>query len=221
MATLEQVRKTVKSLKALWRAGRRSRKRLRQRGSAYRYGAKQGILVEEAQREGLNPDTMKKAWHGCDSRGTRLAQDYEKPEIEELYHLIEQHQAPFRATHMVRLLSLERGPRDDLAVAAIQKGWTVSELRAAILQARDRRPSLGRHPYVPEDLAGRLVVLEGLCLRWARWCSSGAPELPDELQELVQKATRAVERVRAAASAELKKPRSPRRARKRSGRSHS
>jgi hypothetical protein len=54
---------------------------------------------------------------------------------------------------------------------------------------------------VPDDLAQIRLVLEGLCLKWRRWCEAAQPRLPEEMRKLVKKATRAVAAVKEAAAA--------------------
>ena len=200
-ATPEEARAAARALRKFWKAGRRSlgrlRKLRRQDPDAYRYGTKQQVLETEAAQEGTNADTMKKAW--------RVAQEYDRAQIEALCALVEEKVSRFSASHLVLLLAVAgRRRRDALTRRAIREGWGVNAVKRAVQAARgQRRPHVGRRPALPAGAAERLAALDALCVKWIRWCAEALPGLPPELQEHLQKATQAVHRVQKAAAAQL------------------
>ena len=110
-------------------------------------------------------------------------------------------------THLLHLLTVkDRRRRDILARKAVEGRWGVTQLETAILRLHERRPEVGRKPRVPDDPAQIRLVLEGLCLKWRRWCEAAQPRLPEEMRELVKKATRAIAAVKEAVVAKRGKP---------------
>ena len=198
----EEARKAAMALRKFWQAGKRSLGRLRRlqkTPNAYCYGNKQEFLKREGIKEGYNHDTMKKAW--------RIAQEYEEDDIEQLCALIELRSARFGPTHLLRLLTVkDRRRRDALARNAIKGSWGVAQLEVAILRLHQRRPEVGRKPRVPDDPVQLVLILEGLCLKWIRWCQAAHPMLSENLRDLVDKATKAVAAVKEAAAAKPPKP---------------
>jgi predicted nuclease of restriction endonuclease-like (RecB) superfamily len=199
----KEARKAAKALRKFWQSGTRSLDRLRrlqkQKPNPYCYGNKQDFLKREAVKEGYNYDTMKKAW--------RIALEYKENDVEKLCDYVQQSDARFGPTHLLRLLTVKnRQWRDILAEKAIKGRWGVTQLETAILRLHERRPEVGRKPRVPEDRAQIRLVLEGLCLKWRRWCEAAQPRLSKELREVVKKATQAVAAVKEAAAAKRGKP---------------
>jgi hypothetical protein len=196
--TPDEARRAAGSLRAFWKAGQKSLARLaklrKKNPDAYRRGAKKAAQEAEAKKCGLNPDTLLKAW--------RVAEEYEEADIEALCELVEKHAARFGRTHLLRLLAVgDRARRDALAKEAVEGRWGLTRLEAAILGRRERKLGVGRKPRVAEDEGERLAVLEGLCLRWTRWCAGAAPKVPKDLAPLLGKATVAVAELEAALKA--------------------
>jgi hypothetical protein len=197
----KEAHEAAMALRKFWKAGKRSlgRRIQKEKLNTYCYGGKQDFLKREAVKEGYNYDTMKKAW--------RIALEYEEDDVEKLCDFVEQRTARFGPTHLLRLLTVkDRRRRDALARKAVEGCWGVTQLETAILRLHERRPDVGRKPRVPDDPAQIRLVLEGLCLKWRRWCVAAQPRLPEELCELVKKATRAVAAVKEAAEVKRGKP---------------
>ena len=201
--TPEATRKAAEALRNFWRAGDDSLRDLdalqRKRPAAYGYGTKQNVLRAAAAKAGYNPDTMKKAW--------RAAREYTEADIDRLCRLVERHAARFGPSHLIRLMTVkDRARRAALTEAAIEGRWGVTELMTALLRRRRRRPDVGKRPRLPADPAGRLVALEGLCLRWTRWCEAALPGLRGDLRAAVRRATRAVGAVSADVAKRRQRP---------------
>jgi hypothetical protein len=199
----DPVESAASLLLAFWQAGIDSLKRRKdlvsQDPGAYVYSTKLRVLEEEAAREGLNPDSMKKAW--------RAAKEYTEPQIRRLCTLVRKYQVRFGRSHLMRLMSVrDRAVRDKLALRAIEEGWSVTALERAIQAINGPRPHVGNRPTVPEGGRRLLADVVAKCIAWERWGEVAGPRLPDDVKALVDQATRAVVRVRAAASDRLPGP---------------
>jgi hypothetical protein len=181
------------ALHQFWRAGRDSLARLERLGKqdpgALQHGRKKQTYEQEAAAAGMNPDTLAKA--------RRVAEEYTEAEMRALDAAVKKHDAPFSPTHLIRLLALkDRQGRDRLAGRAIKGGWSVQQLKAAVLQAKGgRRAGVGRKPRLPADPGELERDLQGLCLRWTNWVEAAEGRLPKALQSCVGAARKAVEAV--------------------------
>ena len=139
---------------------------------------------------GLNLDTLGKL--------RRVAIDYDREKIQELADRVRRHRSRFATSHLICSLAVaDRGTRDSLVTQAVRQSWTLSELERRVQVARGaRRAGAGRRPFVPTDREQRLVVLEGLALKWLRWTKLAAPDLPADVRKLVVSADTTVEALR-------------------------
>jgi hypothetical protein len=132
-ADLERVAAAVAALRSFWETGRSSWGRVQQTADAasgsrqqktrrrpkqagYVHGNKTEVLRRAAADEGLNHDTLQKAW--------RAARLYTREQIEELCRLIERHAARFGPTHLSRVMAVKDArKRDALTRRAIRGRW--------------------------------------------------------------------------------------------------
>lgn len=130
----------------------------------------------------LNIDTLGKM--------RRVAADYGEKQIESLADQVRRHRSRFSTSHLIRSLAVaDRTTRDAIVAQAVRQSWSLSSFDRRVQVARGaRRAGAGRKPDVPTDRDQRLVVLEGLCLRWLRWTELAASELPSDLRKLVRAA---------------------------------
>ncbi len=186
-------------LHKFWKAGRDSNDRLetlkRENPTALAHGHKDATHKAEAAAVGKNSDTIDKA--------RRVADQYSEEEIIRLDGVVKQHASPFSSTHLIRLLSLEKGAqRDQLTLQAIEKSWSARALQQAVQQAKGgRRKDVGRKPRLPDDPKKLESDLHGLCLRWTRWCKEAGSRIREELQPCLRAATEAVKAVQEATKA--------------------
>ena len=121
--------------------------------------------------------------------------------------LVRRRAVHFGPTHLLRFLTVkDRRRRYVVARKAVEGRWGVTQLETAISRLHKRRPEVGRKPRVPDDPGQLRLVLEGLCLKWGRWCQTAQPVLPEELRDLVDKATKAVAAANEVAAAKPAKP---------------
>lgn len=148
----------------------------------------------------LNIDTLGKM--------RRVAADYSEEQIEELADRVRRHRSRFSTSHLIRSLAVaDRATRDAIVAQAVRQSWPLVALDRRVLVARGaRRAGAGRRPEVPADPEQRLVVLEGLCLRWLRWTELAASELPNNLRKLVTAADATVAAVREGLCKRLPRP---------------
>ena len=135
---------------------------------------------------GLNLDTLGKL--------RRVATDYDGEQIEKLAEQVRRHKSRFSTSHLIRSLAVaDRKTRDSLVAEAIRGSCTLSVLERSVQVARGaRRTGAGRRPTVPTDREQRLVMLEGLILKWLRWTGAAAADLPSDVRKLVKVADTAV-----------------------------
>lgn len=199
--TAEQGKHAAKELLSFWEKGHKSLTRLKKlQGTTIdplQHGKKMATLEAEAKKAKLKPDLMKKAW--------RLAEMYNKEEIEAICQRVRDRPAPFGYTHMVQLLSVnDAAMRQSLISRAIDEQMSDNDLKTAILvQKKKRRPQVGRKPHVPEDEAELLIALEGLCLKWSNWCQAAEKQLKAQVKLCVATATTAVKEVEQAVQEKL------------------
>jgi hypothetical protein len=143
------------------------------------------------------------------NRMRRLASQYGKKEIADLAEKIHLVRSRFSTSHLMRLLTLRgRKARDSIMWRSVRASWTLSRLDLAVQVARrSRRVGVGRKPVIPRFEKQRLVMLEGLTLKWLRWTGSAESQLPTELLDLVREADTAVTAVKNALASHL--PREP------------
>jgi hypothetical protein len=180
--------------------------------AAHREVYNRGIMDAEAERLGMNPDTVRKA-----RVFAHPADGYTAAELDDLCLLITQTQSGqkdslpvFSRTHVIRLLSVPKHRRGALARRAVAKAWSSSELEQAIAARFGTRTEGGRRRRVPQDVLGLLVQIEGTCEKWGRWAAVVTPRtgpvakeadtatlnvLPPDVHRAVQEATRAMERL--------------------------
>lgn len=129
----------------------------------------------------------------------RVAADYKEEQLTELASLVRRHRSRFSTTHLLRSLALaDRNARDAVIKRAVSESWTLSVLERHVQVARGaRRSGAGRKPFVPTDGKQRLVLLEGLCVRWLRWTRAAAGELPTDVRKLIRNADTAITAVQA------------------------
>ncbi len=134
----------------------------------------------------LNIDTLGKM--------RRVAQEYTPGQIDELAGRVREFASRFSTSHLIRLLAVgDRAVRDALAARAVRGSWPLALLERHVHVARgSRRPGAGRNPAVPDEDDHRLLVLEGLCLKWLRWTELAADGLPADVRKLVRTADSAV-----------------------------
>lgn len=191
----------------------------------HRDGYGQGTVATEAEKHGLNPDTVRKARQFADPE-----HGYTVAEVNALCRSIRGVQneldgAVFGRTHLIRLLSVPKKERGKVQQSAIENGWSTAELEAHIATRFGSRRDGGRKRRVPADVFGVLVQVESLCESWRRWAEAvvgddrDAPqrnarkrvELPTELLESVLAATKAITDLHDEVNRELQ-TRRPRRA---------
>lgn len=161
--------------------------------AAVRHGRKQALLEAEARHADLNPDLMQKAW--------RMAEQYQEEEVQAICQRVRDRPARFGYSHLVKLLGVtDRGVRQELIDQAIDGQWGVGELQSAIQVRRDRRAHVGKKPKVPKNPLEALLVLQGLCLKFNRWCDAVLGTLPRKVQRPTRKADQAVRLAGRAAS---------------------
>jgi hypothetical protein len=204
----EDADRAAKALMDFYRKGRASLRRLdalgRRDPAALRYGRKQETLEAEARHAGLNHDLMQKAW--------RLAEAYTEEDVRAICRKVRERPARFGYTHLVKLLSVsDRGLRQELLDQAIDGQWSTGDLQRAIQARRGRRPHVGKKPKEPKDVLEALVVLQGLCLKFNRWCDRALGKLPGKVQDATRKADQVVQEVGQAASEEINQRRRKRR----------
>jgi hypothetical protein len=158
--------------------------------SATQLNAELARLTAAAGRLGvgvrLNVDTLGKM--------RRVAQEYTPEQVADLAARVRMHRSRFSTSHLIRLLALgDRKRRDALEENAVRGSWPLSLLERHVqIARRARRAGAGRNPQVPAGGKHRLVVLEGLCLKWVRWTGRAAARLPPDVRTLVEAADAAV-----------------------------
>jgi hypothetical protein len=164
-------------------------------------------MVAAAGRLGLavklNIDTLGKM--------RRAAQEYTPEQVADLARRVREHRSRFSTSHLIRLLAIsDRPTRDALERKAVRESWPLGLLERHVRVARRaRRLGAGRSPQVPADASHRLVVLEGLCLKWVRWTGRAAAGLPPDVRKLVEAADAAVGAVHEALGKHLPRPPKP------------
>jgi hypothetical protein len=215
-ATLVQVAAAVVALRSFWETGRASwekvrataapnpdktaRKKRKNRSKStktgYVHGNKIERLKELAADEGMNHDTLQKAW--------RASQLYTREQIEGLCALVEEHRARFSATHLIRAMAVKDSrKRDALTRRAIRGRWGVARLGRAVQAVNGRREHVGKRPHVPNGRPELLNALIAQCEKWTRFCVEARPSLSDNLMVATDLASKAVKRVKMIAVSEL------------------
>lgn len=177
----------------------------------------QGVIGAEAERLGINADTLRKARQFADP-----AEGYSPAELDALCRLVSEVQpgqergAVFGKTHVIRIVSVEKQFRAGLQKAAVDGAWSTGELEAQIASRYGSRRDGGRKRRAPPDALALLTQLEQLCERWRRWVSLVTPEdgakstraatlegVPDDIRALVDQAAAAIKTLHKAAACEL------------------
>jgi hypothetical protein len=181
----------------------------------------QGTVDAEAQKLGINPDTVRKARQFADP-----AVGYAPAEVTDLCRLIAAVQpgqadelSVFGRTHLIRLLSVKKQFRAGLQEAAVRGGWSTSAFEALIASRYGSRRDGGRKRRLPTDALGLLTQVERLCEGWRRWVAlvTPAPEqqdkktttpslvdLPPRVRRLIRDADAAMAKLHEAATDDLK-----------------
>jgi hypothetical protein len=135
----------------------------------------------------------------CVGKVRRIAADYKEEQLTELAGLVRRHRSRFSTSHLMRSIALaDRDARDAIIKKAVSESWTLSVLERHVQVARGaRRSGAGRKPFIPADRDQRLVLLEGLCVRWLRWTHAAAGELQGDVRKLVRNADVAIAAVQA------------------------
>ncbi len=178
----QQVAAAVKAVRAFHELGRSLPAK-----ESHKDGYGQGTVAVEAEKHGLNPDTVRKARHFADP-----VRGYTAAEVNALCRTIrevqeEQDGAVFGRTHLIRLLSVPKKQRAKVQTLAIENGWSTAELEVHIASRFGSRRDGGRKRRVPSDLPGVLVQLEGLCEGWRRWAEVVVGDESDDQQRQVRK----------------------------------
>jgi hypothetical protein len=213
-ADLAQVAAAVAALRSFWETGRDSWDKVRataapdgatgrgkkngrrRKPTGYVHGNKTEVLKLAAADEGLNYDTLAKAW--------RAARLYTREQIDELCRLVEEHQARFGPTHLTRVMAVkDPKKRDALTRKAIRGRWGVTRLERAVQALNGRREHVGKRPQLPDGRPELLNALIALCEKWQRFGAEAGPRLSDNLKVAVGLASKAVKRVKTVAAAEL------------------
>lgn len=173
----QQVAAAVKAIRAFHELGRSLPAK-----ASHKEGYGQGTVTVEAEKHGLNPDTVRKARQFADP-----VSGYTVSELNALCRSIrevqqEQDGAVFGRTHLIRLLSVPKKQRAKVQSLAIESGWSTAELEAHIAARFGSRRDGGRKRRVPSDLQGALVQLEGLCEGWRRWAEAVVGDESDDQQ---------------------------------------
>jgi hypothetical protein len=209
--TPEQAERNAEQIVRLWEWGHDSLKRCPKDELVYfeatkRQKAELARLKQRQQEEkeplplSLNLDVLGKM--------RRIADEYSAEQIEKLADLVREHRSRVATTHLIRALAVDdRRARDSLLAQAVRQSWPLSvlERRAQIARGR-RRVGAGRKPDVPRDHEQRLVMLEGLCIRWLRWADAAGGDLPHGLRKLVREADAAVAAVQSDVATRLRRP---------------
>ncbi|QDU20986.1 hypothetical protein [Urbifossiella limnaea] len=212
-ASPDQVATAVAALRSFWETGRASWGRVgatddeapavtkkraarRRKQVGYVHGNKTELLKRAAADEGMNHDTLAKAW-----KASRL---YTSEQVEELCGLVERHAARFGPTHLTRVMAVaDAKKRDALTRKAVRGRWGVTRLERAVQAVNGRREHVGNRPQIPDARPELLHALIALCEKWRRFGAAAGAKLSDELKVVVGRAAKAVERVQAVAAAEL------------------
>jgi hypothetical protein len=178
----QQVAAAVKAIRAFHELGRSLPVK-----ASHKDGYGQGTVTVEAEKHGLNPDTVRKARQFADP-----VSGYTVAEVNALCRSIrdvqeEQDGLVFGRTHLIRLLSVPKKQRGKVQASAIENGWSTAELEAHIASRFGSRRDGGRKRRVPSDLPGVLVQLECLCEGWRRWAEAVVGDESDDQQRQVRK----------------------------------
>jgi len=172
----------------------------------------QDIIKTEAEKKGINGDTLRKARQFADPEDGYSARELKElvkliRELVKLIREVQLHQddklAVFSKTHIIRLVSVPKQRRLSLQKKVIQKGWSTAKLETEIATRYGTRRSGGRRGHVPRDAIGLLTQVEKLCETWRRWLAEVTPEeteddakpdhaMLDELPKAIQKQIRGV-----------------------------
>src|SRR5262245_45819991 len=118
----------------------------------------------------MNIDTLQKA--------RRFVTEYDDRALNKLCRRIEGGGAAIRFSHIIVLLSAPPPSRPGLLGRAVRGRWTCAQLQADVRARFGRRHQGGRSLDLPEDEAGRLVLLDRLCVRWRSWHKAAEAYLP-------------------------------------------
>ena len=186
----QQGQANADAIRQLWRAENASLKRLErlERTDVLRHGTKKETFQVEADKLGINVDTVAKM--------RRLAEQYTLEQIEVLCEKIILHASTFGPSHFLILLRMQnRKQRHILGRQAIRDCWSTSQLERAIQAAKaaegkSRSQGSGRKPKVPDDPMEALIALQALCKKFNNWCEVALGQLPQDVQLPVKRATR-------------------------------
>src|SRR5262249_33449602 len=141
---------------------------------------RQHVIETEAERRGINPDTIRKARQFASAAG------YTRQEMRELCALIERvqpDQPPEKAivgkTHVLRLLTVKpKSVRRMVQRETVEQGWSLAELDAELMKRFGPRRQAGRRRRIPSETADVMTQAEGMCETWRRWRDNllGSPE---------------------------------------------
>ena len=169
------------------------------------YGSR--VIEEEAERNGLNPDAMRKA-----RAFAAEATGYNGDELKQLLKAIRENVDAFQErgrafgrSYIFRLLSVPKakGERRKMQAELFANAWSVDELDVAIKARFGNRRQGGRRRRIATGLQGLLAQLDGLCGSWIRLFEElerrtnevgelSLEDLQSEVRGPVDRATRAI-----------------------------
>ena len=170
-----------------------------------------GAVAMEAQKYGLNEDTLRKARTFADPEI-----GYTAVEVDELCVAIKKHWDSFTTngatigrTHIIRLLAVPRvdGQRASVQAAMFKSGWSTSQLEGEIHRRLGRRKRGGRRADLGTNLPDLLGHLDLQCEAWLRLddqlvrrqeegAQSSFKDLPQRICSLVAIVTRGMRKLR-------------------------
>lgn len=161
----QQINESIQQIREFYALGCRS---LKARPLKAKYRERE--IDTEAERIGINPDTLRKARQFADPE-----QGYTRSELADLCRELrripgDEREAAIARSHVIRLLTVKnKRQRRALQRRAIAAGWSLGQLDAAIAAHFGTRRAGGRRAYVPTDLDHALGRMERMCERWRRW----------------------------------------------------
>lgn len=207
----EKVAQEIKKIRAFFRLGRQAPRRRLHRMA---YGKR--LIDAEAERLGVNEDTLRKA--------RQFREEYGRDGLKQLCQLIREKQSGmerdrpvFSTSHLIRLLTVaDKDERELLQREAVAGAWSRQRLNVEIAKRYGPRRDAGRRPYVPPDLGGAYAKIESFCEGFRRWLEELAREdaagehvvledLPAWVRKKVREAGQVLERLQEAVTRELKK----------------
>jgi hypothetical protein len=160
-----------------------------------------GAVEEDAARLKVSVAKLRKLRQFADP-----VNGYDEVRLERLIALCRAKRHVPGITALLRLVSVPAGVhRDRLQRRLVAGHWGVRRLEVEIAGRLGRRRQGGRRPRVADDVAGVLVQIDALVVRWLRWqhelsVRPAYKELRPRLRERIEQVSLAVKELRRAAA---------------------